>query len=292
MIKDKNQTKAYMYALLAVLLWSTVASAFKLSLSFLRPLELLFVSSFTSWVILGALSIYTKEIQKLKTLSKKQIINMLFLGLINPFCYYLVLFEAYDNLPAQEAQALNYTWALTLAYLSAFILKKELTKRDILSGIICYMGVFIISTRGDVLGFNFSNLKGVFLALLSTLLWAFYWIYNAKWTTYPVLGLFLNFSSGIFFIFLTMLFMGDFHLFSLKGVLGAVYIGFFEMGVTFFLWLQALRHAQNTSKIANLIFLSPFLSLMFISYFLHENILPSTFVGLCFIVFGLLYQRR
>ena len=40
------------------------------------------------------------------------------LGLVNPFLYYLVLFKAYDLLPAQEAQAINYTWALMLAFLS------------------------------------------------------------------------------------------------------------------------------------------------------------------------------
>ncbi len=291
-MRDKSQTKAYMYALSAVLLWSSVATAFKISLKFLSPLELLFISSFISWAILGILCIYTKQIQKLKTLSKKQIFNMLFLGLINPFCYYLVLFEAYDNLPAQEAQSLNYTWALSLTYLSALILKKSLRKKDILSGIVCYIGVLIISTRGDLFGFNFSNIFGVFLALFSTILWALYWIYNTKWTTYPILGLFLNFTSGIFFISFVFIINGDFHLFGVKALLSATYVGLFEMGITFFLWLQALRYAQNTSKIANLIFLSPFLSLVFISYFLNETILTSTFIGLCLIVLGLLYQQR
>jgi hypothetical protein len=32
------------------------------------------------------------------------------------------LFEAYDRLPAQVAQALNYTWALTLTLLAVPVL--------------------------------------------------------------------------------------------------------------------------------------------------------------------------
>ena len=60
------------------------------------------------------------------------------LGLINPFLYYLVLFKAYDLLPAQEAQAINYTWALMLAFLSVIFLKQKLTLKDILAGIICF----------------------------------------------------------------------------------------------------------------------------------------------------------
>lgn len=288
----QNQKISYMYAISAVLLWSTVATAFKISLSFLTPLQLLFFASLVSWIILGFLSLLTNEIKFLKILKKSQIINMLILGAINPFGYYLVLFKAYDILPAQEAQALNYTWALTLTYLSVIVLKRPLRKADIISGFICYLGVFVIATRGDLLHFHFSNLYGVFLALLSTILWAFYWIFNTKWVSHPTLGLFLNFSSGLFFITITMLISGEFSQIPLYGFLGATYVGIFEMGITFFLWLQALRYAKNTAKIANLIFLSPFLSLFFISFFLKESILPSTLIGLVFIVAGLIYQQK
>ncbi len=64
------------------------------------------------------------------------------LGIINPFAYYLILFRAYELLPAQEAQPLNYTWALTMTYLSIVILKQPLKFYDFLAGIICYVGVF------------------------------------------------------------------------------------------------------------------------------------------------------
>ncbi len=47
-----TQTKAYLYAAASILCWSTVASAFKLSLSYLRFVVLLFYSSF---VALGTL---------------------------------------------------------------------------------------------------------------------------------------------------------------------------------------------------------------------------------------------
>lgn len=288
----KNQKVSYMYALSAILLWSSVATAFKISLSYLTPLQLLFFSSLVSWVILGILAFYLGELKFLKEVKKRQILNMLILGAINPFGYYLILFKAYSILPAQEAQALNYTWALTLTYLSVFILKQNLKWQDIVSGLICYAGVFVIATRGDVFGFHFSDIYGVFLALFSTILWALYWIFNAKWTSYPTLGLFLNFSSGVVLIFFAMIFSGGFESIEYKGLWGATYVGIFEMGITFFLWLQALRYAKNTSKIANLIFLSPFLSLIFISFFLNEKILPSTLIGLVFIIFGLVFQQK
>jgi drug/metabolite transporter (DMT)-like permease len=63
------------------------------------------------------------------------------------------------------------------------------------------------------------------------------------------------------------------------------------MGLAFVLWLSALRLTASTARVANLIFLSPFLSLLFIHYLVGEEILPSTLVGLALIMGGLLVQR-
>lgn len=287
----QNQKKAYLYAICAVILWSSVATAFKISLSFLSVLELLFIASFISLACIFIICVKTKQLQYLKTLDKKQIYIMLLLGLINPVAYYLVLFQAYSYLPAQIAQSVNYTWALMLSYLSFFILKKPLSKKDILSGFICYFGVFIICTHGNFLNLH-ANISGIFYALISTILWALYWALNTKYTTNAILGLLLNFTSGFIVLFILMFFNLNFEHFNLKGILGATYVGIFEMGITFYLWLKALQLAQNTSKIANLIFISPFLSLIFIYFLLHEKIYISTLIGLCFIVLGLLYQQN
>ena len=63
------------------------------------------------------------------------------------------------------------------------------------------------------------------------------------------------------------------------------------MGLTFFLWLKALKMAGSSDRIANLVFLAPFLSLVFISVFLKEHIHYTTFIGLLFIVSSIFYQR-
>ena len=68
-------------------------------------------------------------------------------------------------------------------------------------------------------------------------------------------------------------------------------MGTFEMGLCFVLWLMAMKLTDNTARISNLIFLSPFLSLIFIHFLLGEDILPSTFIGLILIVTGLSFQR-
>lgn len=213
------------------------------------------------------------------------------LGLINPFLYYLVLFKAYDLLPAQEAQAINYTWALMLAFLSVIFLKQKLTIKDILAGIICYFGVLIISTKGEPFSLNFSNIDGVLLALLSTVLWSMYWIINTKQKADPIVGLFSNFLVSLPIIIIYFLLTQPLVLPDIKGILAASYVGLFEMGITFFFWLKAMQSATSTAKIANLIFISPFISLIFIYFIVGEQIYISTILGLTTIILGLILQQ-
>lgn len=64
----------------------------------------------------------------------------------------------------------------------------------------------------------------------------------------------------------------------------------FEMGLTFLLWLKALRLTRNTARIANLIYLSPFLAMAFIHLLVGEEIRASSYLGLLFIVGDVLLQ--
>jgi len=273
-------------------LWSTVATAFKVSLQYLSPEELVLYASFSSFCILFAVLLYQKKLNLVISHIKQNSLLTLTLGSINPFLYYLVLFKAYDLLPAQEAQAINYTWALMLAFLSVPILKQKLSLSDIVAGIICYFGVLVISTKGDPFGLNFSNIEGVFLALLSTVLWSLYWIFNTKSKSDPVVGLFANFLFSLPLIIVYFILTQPLSFPDINGIYGAIYVGFFEMGITFVFWLKAMQNSTNTSKIANLIFISPFLSLILIYFILEEPIYISTLVGLAFIITGLVIQQK
>jgi len=276
----------------AVLLWSTVATAFKISLAALTPLALVALASAVSWLFLLGVLYVTGAAQELRGLQRRSLVYALTLGLLNPGLYYLVLFAAYDALLAQEAMALNYTWALVLPLLAVPLLRQPLKGRDAIAALISYSGVVVIATRGDVTGLTLSNPAGVALAIGSTLLWALYWIANTKISLSPVVSLFLNFSAAAPLLLLAALWRGDLDSVSLTGALGAVYIGLFEMGLSFILWLQAMRLTNNTARISTLIFLAPPLSLLLIWWLLNEPVMPSTLVGLVFILGGLGWQQH
>lgn len=286
-----RQTRATLYALATVLLWSTVASAFKLSLRHLDPPQLLLYASAASALALAGILAVQGRLGVLLTYTRAQYLRSLLLGLLNPFLYYLVLFQAYDRLPAQEAQALNYTWAITLALLSVPLLGQRMRRADVAGGLVSYAGVVVIATRGDLLGLRFSDPFGVALALGSTVLWSLYWIANTRDDRDPAAGLLLNFLFGLPFVLAYCAVFSEVRVADPRALLGAAYVGLFEMGVTFVLWLRALRLSENTARVGNLIFLSPFLSLVFLRTLVGEAILPSTFAGLAFIVTGLAVQQ-
>jgi len=284
-----NQRKAIIYGLLAVLAWSTVATAFKLALQRMDHFQLLFLANVFSLLALGLVLVVQKRFGLLLTVGRRQLAMCAGLGLLNPFFYYLVLFKSYALLPAQVAQPLNYTWALTLAWLAVPILGQRLRLRDALAGIICYSGVLVITTGGNFRSMQIDSGLGVALALGSTLIWALYWLANARMRFDPVGGLFLGFLFSLPPVTFTTWLFSDFQL-SAGGIALSAYAGAVEMGFTFVLWLTAMRLTTSTARVANLIFLAPFLSLVFIHFVLGEHIRAATVPGLVLIVAGLWYQ--
>ena len=286
-----NQQRAFTYGLGAVLLWSTVATAFKLSLQYLNPIELLLYSCAFATLLLGIILTYQGKLRLILKCSRQEYILSILLGFMSPFLYYLILFKAYELLPAQQAQPLNYTWAITLSLLAVPLLKQKVNRQQWLALIISYTGVIIISTEGKLLSLEFTSPLGVTLALFSTIIWSLYWIYNTRDIRDPLVALFLNFTFSAPFIIGYYMLTTELRLPPLAGVFGALYIGIIEMGFCFILWLVAMKLTDSTAKISNLIFLSPLLSLFLIHFIVGEEIIPATFIGLIFIVVGLLCQR-
>jgi len=290
-ISTLKQKRAYLYAAVAVLFWSTIASAFKISLRHLDVLPLLFYSSIVSTIVLFAYLLFAKKLSLLKTLSREDYLRSCVLGFLNPFLYYVMVLNAYAILRAQEAVTINFVWPIVLVLLSIPLLRQRIKLRSISAIAISFFGVFIIATHGDILGFTFTSPPGVSLALGSTVIWALFWIYNTRDKRDEAVRLFLNFMFGSVFVFLSMLLFAKIEMPNLTGILGAVYIGLFEMGITFLVWLKALRLSKTTARVASLVYLAPFLSLVVIPFAIGERIFSSTIIGLAFIVGGIILQK-
>ncbi|HDY8053083.1 TPA: DMT family transporter [Vibrio vulnificus] len=287
-----NERRALGFGLSAVLLWSTVATAFKLTLAEFSPIQMLTIASVVSAMALLTICALQGKLTQISTTFLSNPWYYLLLGLINPLAYYLILFKAYDLLPASQAQAINYSWAITLTLMAAVFLGQKIRKQDWVACVFSYVGVIVIATKGDLLGLSFESPVGVALALTSTLLWAGYWILNTKNQADPIVGVLLGFLVAIpFAIALAVIEGQSWGQISMQGWLAVTYVGLFEMGVTFVLWLSALKLTNNTARISNLIFASPFISLILLSSIIGEEIHPTTLIGLMLIIAGLVIQQ-
>jgi len=155
----------------------------------------------------------------------------------------------------------------------------------------CYLGVFILVTRLDFSAPLQFDMLGLCLAVLSTLLWSLYWLVNARTGAPAIASILLSFLCAVpWLLGLTIIHWQEFN-FSSASILSSVYIGLFEMSISFVLWLQAMKYAKNTAQISALVYLSPFVSLLLINQFTGEHIYSTTILALVVICLGLFIQR-
>lgn len=288
------QPGAFSLAAVVVLLWGTAATAFEIALRWVTPYQLLLWSVLVSALVLGTLLAARGGLGRLAALPRASLLRGLALGVLNPFLYYLVLFAAYDRLPGQIAMALNYAWPLVLALLAVPLLGQPLTRAQGVAIGVSFMGAVIIVTGGQLGLEGGLDPVGVLLALGSTVLWALFWLWNARDGADPVAKLFLGFVAGLVLALAAAPWLGGAAWWDLLPPAAAwpalIYVGLFEMGLTFVLWLTALQRARHAARLGHLVYLAPFLSLLFLHLALGEPLLPATFLGLMLIVGSLLWR--
>ncbi len=289
-----NRAKSsYIYAGLAIFFWSTVPTAFKISLGELDILPMLTIAALTSTVVLFIAVLAGNNLYLIGQTTVKELLSSALLGFINPFLYYLILLKAYQLLPAQVAQPLNMIWPIILVFLSVPVLRQKIEKKSYIALFISFIGVYIISSQGRFFSTGHSNLTGVLLATGSSVFWAFYFILNVKDKRNEAVKLFLNFLSGSVYLIIAMIVTGKWQVdIGLKGAIASVYVGIFEMGITFLFWLKALQLATSTDKVSNLVYLAPFFSLIFVHFILHEPVYYTTPAGLLLIIAGIWIQSK
>ena len=284
----KKNTQAILLALAAVLSWSTVATAFKVALTYLTHFEMLLIASITSLFIFAVVLTFQRKWGLVRQTTSKQWKQLAFQGFLNPAAYYLILFKAYDMLPAQVAQPVNYAWPIVLLILLAIFAKQPIPAKKYIGMIISMAGVVMISLGTGQLSGMSVPINGVLLAALSAFFWAGYWMF--KHSIDAIVALFGSFLCGSLYLIASIPFFG-FSIPNLNGLLAGMYVGGFEMAIPFICFGIAMRITSNPALINQLCYLSPFLSLFFIAVVLQEPIVVTTYIGLALIVAGIVFNE-
>ncbi len=286
----KEKTEGYLYLGLCILFWASIPIASKKILVELNNLEMLFYSTIFSFLILGLLMIIQKKHNEMKKISLKEYLNMAFLGFLGTYLYYVLLYGAFALTTAQEGFILAYTWPILVLLLAFVILKEKITLKKILAILISFVGIIVIVTQGDPFShLGSTNLLGDFLALLGALVFAFFSILGKKYNFDKTISAFIYFLSALVFITITVFIFSPPKIPSLSIWFWLLYNGILVNGVTYIWYFHALEKVE-THIVSTYLYLTPFISLLYIWLFLDEKIMLSSIFGLIIIIFGITLQ--
>jgi len=280
--------KGYLYVSLASILWASTAAVSKLLLAYLDNLQVLFFSTLFASISLLIISVAQGKFAVVKTYTLKDYAIFALMGFIGVFLYRFFLQAALLLMPAQEAFIVNYTWPIMVVIFAWIILKEKMTSKKVVGLLLSFTGVVIVTTKGDFSVLNFS-IGGVFFALAGAVVYGFYSVLGKRQTYEKFTSTTFFYIFSFLFSTIALLIFSSVPLLSLNQLGGLLWLGVFPSGLAFVFWLLALKHG-DVAKISNLIFMTPFLSLIYIYFLLGEKVLLSSVVGLVVIVAGILIQ--
>ncbi len=286
--KILQSSKAYFYLALCIIFWAAIPVVSKKILIELNNIQMLFYSTIISFVVLFAINLFQRKLHLLKQYKAKDFANMFFLGFLGAYFCYLILYEAFSIAGAQEIFILAYTWPIIVIILGFFILKEQPTLKKIIAIVISFFGIVIIVTNGHLSHLTFSSLKGDLLALTYAFVFALFSILGKKFKYDQTLSTMIFFLSALILMIPTVSFLSSFRLPSINVWFWLFLNGFFINGITYIFWFKALKAPTHT--VSNLLYLTPFLSLVYIHIFLGDKILISSFIGLAIIASGIILQ--
>lgn len=271
------------------MIWGTMAAVTKLLLSNIPSMQTLFVSSFFAFVFLLIVNFKNGLIKKLKMYSAKDYFIMAALGFLGLFMYSVLYYYGLANLTSQEACILNYLWPMMLVICSCIILKEKFTFIKGIAMICSFIGIVILSTGNPNIK-NGNAVAGIISCIVAAVCYGLFSVLNKK-VDYNQ-----NISMMIIWLVVAVcsapigLLTEEWKPIEGTQWFGMIWLGVVIDAVAYLLWALALKGVENTAKIANLAYLTPFLSLIISTFILKEQISIRAVIALLFIVGGILLQ--
>jgi len=284
------KNKAYLYALSATLLWGSTAAVVKLLLKNLNSLQILLFASFFASISLFIIVLIQEKLPIIKSYQIKDYLKFAYMGFIGVFVYYLFLYIAISYLKAQEAFVINYLWPVMIIIFAIPILGEKFTYKKLLAVIFSFFGVVIIATQGNLQQLHFEKPIGVIFAIIAAMSYGLFSVLGKKQNYDKTTSMFFYYLFTFIYTLIAILLFSFIPKIENLQILGLMWTGIFTSGGAFLLWFLALKYG-DTAKIANIAFLTPFFSLVYIYFLLHETILISSLIGLLFIFIGIFMQN-
>ena len=160
--------KAYLFAGISILIWSTTATISKLMLNTLNSYQVLMFSSVFAACALLLVTIFNGKIKLLLRYRIKDYLLSLLIGLLGTCLYYVFLYAGTEKMEASQAFIINYLWPIMSVLFACIILKEAMTRRKYLAFAVSFLGVLTVA-GGDIFNFKPQTLIGAGLCVLAAI---------------------------------------------------------------------------------------------------------------------------
>jgi drug/metabolite transporter (DMT)-like permease len=280
---------AYLYVGLTVVLWGSAAAVAKLMLQSLNSFQVLFFTSLIATLSLFIVASFQKKLSIIKKYRANDYLHFAYMGFVGVFLYYILLYTGLTLAPAQEAFIVNYTWPIWVVVFAIIFLKETITKEKIISILLGAAGVFIVASKGHLSIFSVEHLRGDLFALAGAVSYGIFSVLGKKYNYDKITSMMFYYIFTFIFISISIGIFSEIPMVTIKEILGLTWIGVFSGGLGSLFWFLALQRG-DTAEMSTIIFLTPFMSLVFIWAFVGESILPSSVVGLLLIICGVMVK--
>ena len=281
--------KNYIYAILTVFIWSTLAAVAKMLLADIPNLETLAVSSILAFVFLLIMNIINGSIRELKKYSLKDYAIMAGLGFLGLFLSSALYYYGLAQLSSQEACILNYLWPIMLVIFSCIILKEKMTVANGLAMLCSFLGIIILS-MGSGSAATGNVIAGMIACIVAAACYGLFSVLNKKADYNQNIAMMVIWLVTAVCAAVLGIITEEWKPIEGMQWMGMLWLGVVIDAVAYLLWALALKGDKNTAKIANLAYLTPFLSLVVSAIVLKEQITVRAVIALIFIVGGILLQ--
>lgn len=280
--------KAYLFAGLAILFWSTVATTCKFLLGDLNSMQLLWMNALIAGVFLLIANICNGNLKKLQGYTVKDYLLMAAIGTPGTFFYYVFYYAGTDLMPASQAFIINYLWPIMSVVFACIILKERLTVKKVFAILVSFIGVTVVI--GDALkALDQKTLMGAGFCVLGAVSYGVFTALSQKMQYDKMMTQMVSYFVTFCVTTAINLCSNALFLPRIDQMAGFLWNGIFTVALANIIWVMALEKG-GTAKISNLAYITPFLSSLWTWVFLNDPLTANSFIGLAIIMLGILIQ--
>jgi drug/metabolite transporter (DMT)-like permease len=285
-----ESTKGTIYAYLAVAMFATLSTGFKVTVSRLGSYSVVVWIGIWATAALFAFLLRDGRVHSIAGELRQRPLFFPLAGMIGLGLQQILCLRTYELIPASQAVILHYTYPLMMLPLSRLLFREKSGWRAQCCVALGFVGVCVLVVSGGGLGGIRLSL-GVLVALATAFCFALFCVLIKHADFSVTTGMFLfNLFGLIFLLCLLPLYPMQWTVPPAYMAL-LVYLGVCPTAVAFILWNKALRMIP-TGRSSNCALLVPILSLVCISLVLNERIALMQAVGMAIVLVSVFLNVR